>query len=338
MRLSDVSSNPILRSVSPNLTTTGILIGVTAASLVATGVGTAVTMANQQAVADYNAQIAQQNAQLAYQVQLQQAAYQQQAAAYNAQLAAYNQQVALAQAQQAQQFYEYSAQIAEFNAAVAKQMYDAQYQEQIRLATEYENYARAQEAQTEEEIRRIRAEGEQKKAVIAAKYGASGVTFEGSPVVVLSEAAALIETSAQDALYAGDLERRKQLEAARTQEFGAELTLLESDIVQANYELQAFEARTNGISAVNIGNAQSYSYKVQELNAQNQIMAATYDTHVAAAKLKISQNEADLIRMGGSVAATNTLMTGISTGISTTSSTLTRLPSFNNLMTSGVKT
>lgn len=278
---------PVIAAIGP--AATYALYG-TVASVAISGIGliaqqsaASQAAANAQAVANYQAQVAQQNAQLQYQISTQQAQYAAQAAALNAQSAQSQQQLFLA-----------NAQLTEMNAATAKQLYEARAQEQLRSAKDLELQAEARRAETREEARRLREQGEQRIAAMRAKYGSSGVTFEGSPLVVLADAARLIETGVQDAVYIGELEARKHFRAAETERYGAGLTLLESDIVQKNYASQGFEFQAN-----------AYGAQLSQLNAENQIMAATYDTHIAAARLKIDQQQADLIRMGGAVQASN---------------------------------
>lgn len=285
MRICDPTLNPIVAPTTCNWQAIPAVIGLvfSGISLIAQQSAASQAAANAQAVANYQAQVAQQNAQLQYQISTQQAHYAAEAAALNAQ-----------NAQNQQNLFLANAQISEMNAATAKQLYEARAQEQLRSAKDFELQAEARRAQTREEARRLREQGQQRIAQMRAKYGASGVTFEGSPLVVLADAARLIETGVQDAVYIGELEARKHFRSAEIERYGAGLTLLESDIVQKNYAAQGFEF-----------GAQAYSAELSKLNAENQIMAATYDTHIAAARLKLDQQQAELIRMGGAVQASN---------------------------------
>ena len=221
--------------------------------VVVAGVGMIVQMSaanqaaqNAQAIANYNAMIQQRNAQIVYQQQVYQA---QQAAA----IAANNQAMVAAQV------------------AVAAQNRDVGLQNAQILRDQVESVR----MQQREEASRLREESERRIGVMRAKYGASGVTFEGSPLVVLADAARLAETQVQDKLYIAELESRKLFRAADITEYQAE-----TEFALAKY-----------------GGA------VQTANYQLQRDAAAYDTLIAGAKNKIALSAAELTRFEGNVQA-----------------------------------
>lgn len=320
MRACCCLENPILASVRCNDfgITEGIMLGIAVIGAATSGIGliaqqsaSAQAASNAQAVANYNAQIQEQNAQMTYQIQVQQAQYTQQAAQanqrlalYNQQLAGYNAQVAASQAESQKQFFAYSKQVSQANAQASQQRYDAQLQQAQALEQEGE----ARRAQSREEARRLREENDRKTAMIRGKYAASGVAFEGSPLVVLADAARLAETAVQDQAYVGELEARKQFRAGVLQKFEAGFTLLD----KANYEREAYAADIQGQNAQYAGlqaqsqaAGQAYEAQIQGLNYENQILAAQYDTYVAAAQRKSSLYQADLTRLGGEAQASN---------------------------------
>lgn len=309
MRTCCCVENPILASVKCEEIfsgTTGAIIGIVGA--VASAVGTGISLiaqqsaaqqaaANAQAIANYNARIQEVNAQTAYQIQVQQAEYTAQAARANQQLALFNQRSAEAQAESQKRFFEYSKSVSLANAAAAQQRYEAQLQQAKALGEQGE----AERAKSREEARRLREENERRISQIRGKYAASGVSFEGSPLVVLSDAARLAETAVQDLVYVGELEARKQFRAGELQKFEAGFTLLE----KANFEAEAFAAETQSFSAQNLAASKAYESQILALNYENQILAATYDTYIADAERKAALNQASLTRMGGEAQASN---------------------------------
>jgi len=237
-------------------------------SVVVAGVGVAVQMSasqqaaqNAQAMANYNAQIQQQNAMVAYQMQMAQAQQAAAIAANNAALA--SQQASIAAANQ---------QVALQNAQILRDQ-----AENIR-------------AQQREEASRMREDNERRIAAIRAKYAGSGVTFEGSPLVVLADAAQLAETSVQDAHYIAELDARKAMRAADVAEYAG----------RAEFASAAFEAN------------------VMKANYESQVQAAQYDSLIAGAKNRIALNAAELTRFEGGIQAqayraqgTSSLISGI---------------------------
>ena len=329
MRNSDPTSNRFLAPTTCYLDPTGmtyVAIGAAIIGAVTSGVSmiaqqsaASQAAANAQAVANYNAQIQQQNAQVQYQIQVQQAQYTQQAAQANQMLAKYNadaamaqgaalEQAARSQAASERQFYEYSKSVSLANAASQQQRYEAQLQQAKALEQEGE----ARRAQSREEARRLREENETRISMIRGKYAASGVAFEGSPLVVLSDAARLAETAVQDQAYVGELEARKQFRSGELQRFEAGFTLLE----KANFEQEAYAADISIFNSQNAANisvfnaqnqaaTQAYESNILALNYENQILAATYDTYIADAERKMALSQASLTRLGGEVEASN---------------------------------
>ncbi len=172
-------------------------VGLTAASLVATGVGTGMSMYGQQ----------------------QQAANARRIGAYNA---AIEEQNAAIQAMMTQ--YQYS-----MDAARAQ----AQYDVGMMNAQSVANQVPGIEAQSREQTKRLR---EQQEAILGqqrAQYGHSGVTVEGSPLEVLADTARKTELSIQDEAYKAELARRDKLRQAELMRYDAGFSLL--DVAQAKY-------------------------------------------------------------------------------------------------------
>ena len=170
-----------------------------------------------------------------------------------------------------------------------------QYEQGLENAKALEQYADTVRAQGEEDARRQREENDRTIATIRAKYGSSGVTFEGSPLVVLSDAATLAETTVQDIAYITDLERTKQLRSAELEEYNAMYFKLD----ELGYKVQAKNYATDiegfGLEATNYSNqAKLYEYQagLQE-----------FDAAIAGAQQSIANNEAKLTELAGGAQA-----------------------------------
>ena len=289
MRLCDPTINPIVPCAV--CSTFGIVEGIALAAAlvgVAGSIGGSLMQASaqqqaasaQQAqaaqarqIAAYNAQIQRQNAQVGYQMALYQAqsnqnlaSMQQAAAMANQANALGNQQAALLQSQGARKAYEQGL-------MNAKTMAD---------------YAETVRAQGREEASRKREENEQRIALMRSKYGASGVTFEGSPLIVLSDAARLAETQVQDIAYVTELESRKQLRAGEMERFKSEFSLID----EYGYKVQAENLGREAMTFAN--QAKRYEFD-QSLYA--------FDSQIAGAKNRIQLNEARLTELAGNAQA-----------------------------------
>jgi hypothetical protein len=210
---------------------------------------------NERAIALYNSQIQQQNAYVNYQMALYQAQN-------NANLASMNQAAAMA-----------NANLATLQAAGARQAYN----QGLENAKQKEFDAAASRAQARESAAREREQNRLKIASVRAKYAASGVSFEGSPVEVVSEAARLGEVTAQDIAYAGELQSRKELREGQIEKFKAGFALIEE--YGHNVEAQNFRNQ-----ATRFG----YESSLYE-----------YDSALAGAKYRIGLNEAKLTELAG---------------------------------------
>lgn len=344
MRTADVTQNPILSSVACE-TLGGWEYAVYAAIAIASttiGVVQQQSAASQaaesaQQMAAYNAQIQQQHAQVAYQMQVQQAEQANAVAAANFQLSQFNQKQQASIAAANQQLLSSQTQVSQMNAMIQRRnagLMEAnatlsasqaafarkQYEAELSNSATLDKYAEAQRAQSREETRRIREETERRMAVIQSKYGGSGVTFEGSPLVVLADAARLAETSAQDQAYIGELESRKTIREAELTRFKAGYSLIDEagfmsqaagfQLKAAGSRLDAFASRVEaygyGVKGFEIGaQAAMYDYQseIEQANFLNQQQSANYDEMIAGAKYKIALNEAELTRYEGSVQA-----------------------------------
>lgn len=141
---------------------------------------------------------------------------------------------------------EYNAGVAEQNAAIAEQN-----AKQIAEASEYnakvlEVQALQGEMDARENIRRKRLENSRYSSAQRARFAKAGVTEEGSPLIVMSETAALLEMDAQE------VNRQAQIEAARLRAGAAETRrtgLFQADQARqqgAQYKTQAGFEREYG--------------------------------------------------------------------------------------------
>jgi len=206
-------------------------------------------------MAQYNATIARQNAEVQYQM----AVYQSQV---NQQISAMNQSMMLG-----------NAEFSKVQAFGAQQQYEQGLANSKQQAIE----AEAVRAQGREEARRKREENEIRISQIRAKYGASGVTFEGSPLVVLADAARLGEVAVQDIAYATELQSRKEYRAAEIEKFKAGFSLIE----KAGYEQEAANFQVKA--------------KISEYEGN----LYEYDQAIAGARYRIGLNQARLVELGG---------------------------------------
>lgn len=212
-----------------------------------------------QAIANYNAEIARQNNEVTYQMALYQAQYGQMTAQINQQMAMQNAQFAEAQAMGARKAYE--------------QGLENEKQKQLQ--------AQASRLQASEAARREREKNEQTLSSIRSRYAAAGVTQEGSPLVVLADAARLAESTAQDIIYAGDLQSRKELREGEIEKFKAGFSLLD----EMGYKVEA-------------GN---YQAKAAQFGYQSSLYE--YDSAIAGVQKRIGDNQATLIELGGAAQA-----------------------------------
>lgn len=347
--------------------TTGI------AGLASAQAASAQAAANATAVAEYNAQIQEQNANLALQmsqyqaqqnatiaeqqnalIQSQQKQSQQNAQA-NYALIKSQQQIASstaaaaasaattqsAQAALEAQISRSNAAVADLNASFSEQQADAaqkRYEAGLENAKQLDLYAEQVQAQQREEARRLREEADTRHAQIRAKYSGGGVTFEGSPLVVLADAARLSETMVQDAAFISELEARKQFREAELARFEAPFSLIDKqgyltqalgfEIQSSAYETEAvghelagkgyeleglfagfkgqsdiFGLAIEGMNQRNVYDQSVYEGKIQQASYETQLAAVNYDTLVAGERHKIALAEADLTRFAGAAQA-----------------------------------
>lgn len=148
------------------------------------------------------------------------------------------------QAKTAKKVGEYNATVDEANAKATAEAaeYNAKLQEQQALQTEMDS---------RENIRRKRIENSRYASTQRARFAASGVTDEGSPLIAMSETAALLEMDAQE------VNRQAQIEASRLRA-GARETRRTGLFQADQYQKQAGFERMYGsaqASAAKIGAA-----------------------------------------------------------------------------------
>jgi hypothetical protein len=211
----------------------------------------------QLQIANYNAEMQRQNTMVAYQMAQAQA----QSAAN---LAQFNQAVALS-----------NQSLAEFQALGARQ----QYEQGLLNAQQKDIESEAVRARGREEQSRARQENALRISQLRSKYAASGVSFEGTPLEVLSDAAGLGEVAVQDMAYATELESRKTIREAELTRWGAGFALID----EYGFKVQA------------------ENYKNQAIRYEYETNLAGYDSAIAGAQAKIGFNQAKLIELGGKV-------------------------------------
>lgn len=135
--------------------------------------------------------------------------------------------------------------MAAYNYAVQKQQMEMQAQmaamaaQQEFQAREYnakvmENEAIRVEAEAREKARRMRIENERLLGKQKAGYGASGVTSEGSPLLVMSETAGALELALQDELYKADVEASGFRNKASMERFAGQYALIDEHAARYN--------------------------------------------------------------------------------------------------------
>lgn len=172
--------------------------------------------------------------------------YSQQQQASNAQaMADYNYKV---QQQNAKVNNQIALQQAEINRRAAM----SQYQAGVNNVQTYYDQAAATEARGQEEARRMRAENERFKAVQRAKYAKSGVTTEGSPLLVMAETAGTLELGVQDALYQSKMDAAALRRTGDVEKYQAGFSLMDAGVqeyqaaaARAGYSLNMEQARLN---------------------------------------------------------------------------------------------
>ena len=212
-----------------------------------------------QQIANYNAEIQRQNAMVAYQMAQYQAQSNQQLALFNQAAAINNQNLAMVQAQGAQN----------------------QYEQGLLNAKQKEIEGEAVRAQGMEEQRRARQENALRIGALRSKMGASGVTFEGTNLELLADAANIGETAVQDMVYATELSSRKTFREAEITKWQAGFSLLDKygyDVQAQNYKNQALR----------------YSYEGELYG---------YESALAGANYKIDLNQARLTELSGKAEA-----------------------------------
>jgi hypothetical protein len=271
-----------------------VSIATTAVGMAASSAAASTQAANAQAIANYNAQVQQQNAQIAYQMTL----YQNQ---QNAQLAAAN----IALSQQQQQVAELNAVLAAQNSQIAMAEAAAHYQRYLaglNKAKTEEDYAQTIRRQGEEQQRRMREENAARIGQLRAKYAASGVTSEGSPIEVIADTARLAETSVQDVAYLAELEGRKQLQEADATKFEAQFSLLD--------KMSAEQKARNYLGAQQGFLTDAYAAQIEQANLQTKIQGYEYESLAAGARRQIALNQAEVTRMAGQASAAGYLAEG----------------------------
>ena len=162
---------------------------------------------------------------------------QQQQAAAAQRMADYNFAVAQQMAKIQSQVAQYQSDLAYRQAEMASRAAQMQYDAQINNAAQFDQQAQRVENEARERARRMRAENERMLGAQRARYGKSGVTSAGSPLMVMAETAGLMELGVADELYKADLERTAFFRRGEVERFQAGFSIL--DKAAAEYEMAA---------------------------------------------------------------------------------------------------
>ena len=162
---------------------------------------------------------------------------QQQQAAAAQRMADYNFAVAQQQAKVQAQVAQYQSQLAHRQAQMASQAAQMQYDAQLSNAAQFDQQAQRVENEARERARRMRSENERMMGAQRARFGKSGVTSAGSPLMVMAETAGLMELGVADELYKADLERTAFFRKGEVERFQAGFSIL--DKAAAEYEMSA---------------------------------------------------------------------------------------------------
>lgn len=182
-------------------------------------------------------------------------------------LSYYGQQQQAAAAQRMAQ-YNYAVQKTqmEMQNQMAAQQAEAQgkiYDYNARVA---QNEATRAEMEARERAKRMRAENERMLGLQRARYGKSGVTSAGSPLMVMADTAGLGELAVADELYKADAQRSGLLQSAALEQFKARMA--------------RFEGSGYSWNAANAG-AFAKPYLMQGMNEANALRMGSYGSLIS---------------------------------------------------------
>lgn len=182
---------------------------------------------------------------------------------------------------------EVQSKMAQQQALWRQQAAQVQYQQQQNNAIAYDQQAQAVEQQAQEKIRRMREEADRTMATKRAAYAKSGITTEGSPIVVLAEAGGLLELGQQDALYEANLEASAWRRKATDERYQSKFSLFnqavakyEGDAAKVGKILDLQRADVNLAS----GRAQAQGYRVASYGSLIEGVGDISSTVYSAAK------------------------------------------------------
>jgi hypothetical protein len=148
------------------------------------------------------------------------------------------------QAQAAQRMAQYNYAVQKSQMEMQNQMAAQTAEAQARVfgynAKLQQNEALRAEQEARERARRMREENERMLGAQRARYGKSGVTSEGSPLMVMAETAGLGELAVADELYKADAQRSGLYRGAALEQFKARMARFEG----AGYSWNAANAGT----------------------------------------------------------------------------------------------
>lgn len=180
----------------------------------------------------------------------------------NDSLAEYNYAIAKNQAEYNKAINEYNYKIEAAQADIDYQTAETQRQAELANASIAEDEAARVEREARAEAQRTREENETALSKQRAAYAASGVTSEGTPLLVMSENAANLELAVADSIYEARVNQNSYYNQASNYKYLASLYEMEKQT--ASYEKSSAEW---GLSMV--GNA----YDLDMANAEADLIA-----------------------------------------------------------------
>lgn len=160
-----------------------------------------------------------------------------------------------------------------------------------------ENEALRAENEAREKARRIRLDNQRLFAAQRARYGAAGVTSEGSPLQVMADSAASGEVAVGDAMYDGDARRQGLLAQAQIERYKKQFSLL-------NAETNAWSGSNAGLFAAPYlmqGKSDAQAYRMSGYGSLISGVGsmASLGLNYSASKPKTNQGAPTAVAVGG---------------------------------------
>lgn len=176
--------------------------------------------------------------------------------AASAGLSYYGQQQQAAQAEAMGRYnYQLQMQQMQMQAKMQEQAALAQAEAGRQNALTYEREAQRKDMEAKERARRLREANERMLGTQKAKIGASGATFEGSPLMVAAKSAGDLEYGVATMLYEADVERSSLYRKAEVERWQAGYAMLDAHAAQYNAATARFRAQPILLESQNTASA-----------------------------------------------------------------------------------